>query len=39
LIGEDEKFRGKDDLQKEVDGWNTKLDAARKRKEEEILTV
>lgn len=39
LIGEDEKFRGKDDLQKEVDGWNAKLESARKRKEEEILTI
>lgn len=39
LIGEDEKFRGKDELQKEVDDWNAKLESARKRKEEEILTI
>jgi ribosome recycling factor len=39
LIGEDEKFRGKEDLQKEVDKWNAELETLRKRKEEEILTV
>ncbi len=39
LIGEDEKFTGKDDLQKEVDRWNADIETARKRKEEEILTV
>lgn len=39
LIGEDDKFRGKDELQKEVDGWNAKLESVRKKKEEEILTV
>ncbi len=38
-IGEDEKFSGKDDLQKEVDRWNAELETVRKRKEEEILTV
>ena len=39
LIGEDEKFSGKDDLQKEVDRWNAELETVRKRKEEDILTV
>lgn len=39
LIGEDEKFSGKDELQKEVDKWNAELESVRKRKEEEILTV
>ncbi len=38
-IGEDEKFKGKDDLQKEVDRWNAELETLRKKKEEEILTV
>lgn len=38
-VGEDEKFRGKEDLQKEVDRWNTELETLRKKKEEEILTV
>lgn len=39
LVGEDDKFRGKEDLQKEVDLWNAKLESVRKKKEEEILTV
>jgi len=39
LIGEDDKFRGKEDLQKEVDRWNAELEVLRKKKEEEILTV
>ncbi|HWQ60118.1 MAG TPA: ribosome recycling factor [Candidatus Fimivivens sp.] len=39
LIGEDEKFSGKDELQKETDRWNAELETVRKRKEEEILTV
>lgn len=38
-IGEDEKFRGKDDLQKAVDEYNAKLEAVREKKEGEILTV
>lgn len=38
-IGEDDKFRGKDELQKEVDKWNAELESVRKKKEEEILTV
>lgn len=39
LIGEDDKFRGKDDLQKVVDEYNTKLEAVREKKEGEIMTV
>ncbi|OGI14093.1 MAG: ribosome recycling factor [Candidatus Moranbacteria bacterium RIFCSPHIGHO2_12_FULL_54_9] len=38
-ISEDDKFQGKDELQKVVDGYNQKLEAIRKKKEEEILTV
>ena len=38
-ISEDEKFHGKDELQKVVDEYNHKLEAVRKKKEEEILTV
>ncbi|NTW14001.1 MAG: ribosome recycling factor [Candidatus Moranbacteria bacterium] len=38
-IGEDEKFSGKDDLQKEVDRVNDALEAVRKKKEEDIMTV
>lgn len=38
-ISEDEKFRGKDDLQKVIDGFNEKLEAVRERKEGEIMTV
>lgn len=39
LIGEDDKFRGKDDLQKIVDEYNAKLEAVREKKEGEIMTV
>lgn len=38
-ISEDDKFYGKDELQKIVDGYNQKLEEVRKKKEEEILTV
>ncbi|MFZ2187881.1 MAG: ribosome recycling factor [Candidatus Moraniibacteriota bacterium] len=38
-ISEDDKFLGKDELQKVVDDYNQKLEAVRKKKEEEILTV
>lgn len=38
-ISEDDKFHGKDELQKVVDDCNQKLEALRKKKEEEILTV
>ncbi len=39
LIGEDDKFRGKDDLQKVVDEYNQKLETLREKKEKEIMTV
>ncbi len=39
LIGEDDKFRGKDDLQKVVDEYNDNLEAVREKKEGEIMTV
>ncbi len=38
-IGEDDKFRGKDDLQKIVDEYNGKIESLREKKEKEILTV
>jgi ribosome recycling factor len=38
-IAEDDKFQGKDELQKVVDEYNQKLEDIRKKKEEEILTV
>ncbi|MEI9966752.1 MAG: ribosome recycling factor [Candidatus Moraniibacteriota bacterium] len=38
-IAEDDKFRGKDDLQKLVDEYNQKLEDMRQKKEEDILTV
>ncbi len=39
LIGEDDKFRGKDDLQKVVDECNKQLETLREKKEGEIMTV
>jgi ribosome recycling factor len=38
-IGEDDKFSGKDKLQKQVDEYNSKIEEVRKKKEEEIMTV
>ncbi len=38
-IGEDDKFRGKDELQKVVDEYNDKLEALREKKEGEIMTI
>jgi len=38
-ISEDDKFIGKEELQKVVDEYNQKLETLRKKKEEEILTV
>ena len=35
-IREDEKFRGKDELQKLIDGYHTKVDQLSERKEKEI---
>ena len=37
-IGENEKFRTKEDLQKIVDEYNQKIEESEKRKEEELLT-
>ncbi len=39
LISEDEKFRGKDDLQKTIDEYNNRLEGVREKKEGEIMTV
>ncbi len=38
-ISEDDKFTGKDELQKVVDEYNQKLETIRKKKEEEVMTV
>lgn len=38
-ISEDDKFQGKDELQKMIDGYNEKIESIRRKKEEEILTV
>ena len=38
-ISEDDKFRGKEELQKTVDRYNEDLDKIRQKKEEEILTI
>ena len=38
-IGEDDKFSGKDKLQKIIDEHNSKIEEIRKKKEEEIMTV
>lgn len=38
-IGEDDKFSGKDKLQKVIDEYNSKIEEIRKKKEEEIMTV
>lgn len=38
-IGEDDKFQGKDRLQKVVDEYNDKVEEIRKKKEEEIMTI
>ncbi len=38
-IGEDDKFRGKEELQKVVDEYNQKLESLREKKESEIMTV
>ncbi|KKS65405.1 MAG: hypothetical protein UV67_C0002G0005 [Parcubacteria group bacterium GW2011_GWC1_43_12] len=39
LIREDDKFRGKDELQKTIDGYNDKLAQMGEAKEKEIMTV
>jgi ribosome recycling factor len=38
-IAEDDKFAGKDKLQKVVDEYNGRIEEIRKKKEEEIMTV
>lgn len=38
-ISEDDKFAGKDKLQKVVDEYNGKIEEIRKKKEDEIMTV
>lgn len=38
-MGEDEKFRGKEDLQKVVDEYNARIEGLREKKEQEIMTV
>lgn len=38
-ISEDDKFQGKDELQKVVDEYNQKIETIREKKEGEILTV
>ncbi len=38
-ISEDDKFQGKDDLQKVIDEHNAKIETLRQKKEQEILTV
>lgn len=38
-ISEDDKFAGKDELQKVIDEYNQKLEVLRKKKEEEVMTV
>ena len=38
-ISEDDKFAGKEELQKVVDEYNQKLEVLRKKKEEEVMTV
>jgi ribosome recycling factor len=38
-IREDDKFRGKDELQKLIDDFNKKIDDLKKSKETEVMTV
>ncbi len=39
LISEDDRFRGKDELQKVIDEYNGQLETIREKKEAEIMTV
>jgi len=39
LIREDDKFRGKDELQKVIDYYNNKIDEMGEMKEKEIMTI
>lgn len=38
-ISEDDKFQGKDELQKVIDEHNAKIETLREKKEQEILTI
>ena len=38
-ISEDDKFSGKDKLQKTIDKYNKQIEEIRKKKEEEIMTI
>ena len=38
-IGEDEKFRLQEQLDKLISEWNAKVEATAKKKEEEIMTI
>jgi ribosome recycling factor len=38
-IAEDDKFKGKDNLQKIVDGYNSKIEEVRGKKEKEIMEI
>ena len=38
-IREDDKFRGKDELQKTIDDYNKKIEELAKRKEEEVMKI
>ncbi|NMC86842.1 MAG: ribosome recycling factor, partial [Candidatus Moranbacteria bacterium] len=38
-ISEDDKFKGKDKLQEIVDEYNKKIEIARGKKEDDIMTV
>ncbi len=38
-IAEDDKFRGKENLQEVIDGYNKKIEELRKKKEEDIMTI
>lgn len=38
-IAEDDKFRGKEKLQKIIDEYNKKIEELRKKKEEDIMTI
>lgn len=39
VISEDDKFQGKDALQKVIDEYNAKIESIKEKKEQEILTV
>ncbi len=39
IIGEDDRFRAKDELQKLVEEYNKKIEEMRKKKEEDVMTV